>query len=128
MNSATAPEVSERRCRRCEKSLPAWVKASVCPACMATAEISFRLSIGPNPTTRRPVAEPAAFGDYVLEEEIAHGGMGVVYKARHLSLDRTVAVKLLLLGRYSGAASLQRFRREAQSAGAAAPSGDRRGA
>jgi WD40 repeat protein len=58
------------------------------------------------------------FGDYLLEEEIAHGGMGVVYRARQISLNRTVAVKLLLLGRYSSAESIERFRREAQSAAA----------
>ena len=58
------------------------------------------------------------FGDYLLEQEIAHGGTGVVYRARQLSLGRTVAVKLLLLGRYSSAESIERFRREAQSAAA----------
>jgi WD40 repeat protein len=58
------------------------------------------------------------FGDYLLEQEIAHGGMGVIYRARQLSLGRTVAVKLLLLGRYSSAESVERFRREAQSAAA----------
>jgi len=58
------------------------------------------------------------FGDYVLEKEIAHGGMGVVYRAHQLSLNRAVAIKLLLLGRYSSAESIERFRREAQSIGA----------
>jgi WD40 repeat protein len=57
-------------------------------------------------------------GDYLLEKEIAHGGMGVVYRAHQLSLNRTVAIKLLLLGRYSSAESIERFRREAQSIGA----------
>ncbi len=68
-----------------------------------------------------PARDPVlglCFGDYQLEEEIAHGGMGVVYRARQLSLDRTVAVKLLLLGRYSSADSIERFRREAQAVAA----------
>jgi WD40 repeat protein/serine/threonine protein kinase len=63
------------------------------------------------------------FGDYFLEKEIAHGGMGVVYRARQMSLDRTVAIKLLLLGRYSSAESIERFRREAQAIGALRHSG-----
>ncbi len=60
--------------------------------------------------------QPLVFGDYLLEKQINHGGMGVVYRARQLSLNRIVAVKLLLLGRYSSDESRMRFRREAQSA------------
>jgi WD40 repeat protein/predicted Ser/Thr protein kinase len=70
-----------------------------------------------------PLAGPSVdpglrFGDYLLEEEIAHGGMGVVYRARQLSLGRVVAVKLMLLGRHSSAESIERFKREAQSVAA----------
>jgi eukaryotic-like serine/threonine-protein kinase len=67
---------------------------------------------------QRTAASELRFGDYLIEEQIGHGGMGVVYRAHHLSLGRTVALKLLLLGRYSSAESVERFKREARAVAA----------
>jgi tetratricopeptide (TPR) repeat protein len=62
----------------------------------------------------RPRDWPTVPG-YEVEGELGRGGMGVVYKARHIWLARAVALKMILAGAHAGAVDLARFRTEAEA-------------
>ena len=92
------------RCPKCGSERILSALDGLCPICVAHS------------TLVRPSLKEEQFGDYELLEEIARGGMGVVFKARQISLDRIVAVKMILAGQFAGPREAQRFRMEAQIA------------
>jgi HEAT repeat protein/predicted Ser/Thr protein kinase len=126
-------------CARCGKSYR--VKAYApdrkysCPACrveLDAADPTVRPAQDSQPTVRageeagaelrfrdeHPVPKeiPVRLGKYVIEGEIARGGMGVVYTGRQEGLDRVVAIKMLLGGMAGNPEAVKRFHREARAA------------
>ena len=101
-------------CQSCGVPMGTHAGDSLCPSCM------LRSALEPAPEENIEgygrLEFPRAFGPYELIGEIGRGGMGVVYLARQIALDRTVALKLLLSGVYSSEAALRRFQVEAAAA------------
>ena len=87
---------------------------------MAGLDFVYRATAPLRPTAnpRAEVAETAQrqLGDYLIVREIGRGGMGVVYEARQISLDRRVALKVLPFAAVLDRKQVARFYNEAQAA------------
>jgi eukaryotic-like serine/threonine-protein kinase len=113
-SGATPEEV----CRSCPELLPE-VRARWRQVRSVQAELDAMFPtviVGGSPTSfsAKETALPRIEG-YVVESVLGRGGMGIVFRARHLRLNRVVALKMALTDAYAGPLELQRFQREAEA-------------
>ncbi|HEX4613002.1 MAG TPA: serine/threonine-protein kinase [Urbifossiella sp.] len=113
LESGSTPEEA---CRACPELLPR-VRERWHEVCHARAELDvmFPPFQDPSGSARHEGLPLPKIAGYEVEAVIGQGGMGVAFRARHLGLNRVVALKMMLAGEYAGPQERERFRREAEA-------------
>lgn len=104
-------------CPQCGAKLPDDAPEALCPACLMSKALPSNfdtVTLEASPWSKG--SSVRYVGDYELLDEVAAGGMGVVWKARQVKLDRLVAVKMIRGGALAGEEEVRRFHAEAQAA------------
>src|SRR6185369_8138187 len=109
--------ISNQLCPDCGAPVSLAAPEGLCPRCLALAAVDSadKSTPGANPLAEQFAAR-RFFGDYELLGEVARGGMGIVFKARQLGVNRIVALKVLAGGAAAGHEFVHRFHNEAAAA------------
>lgn len=100
-----APDTTQKICLECNRQF-----TGIVAACPHDGTLLVKLQ-------QDPIIGSVLDGSYEVLSLIGHGGMGVVYKARHKLMDRIVAIKMLKAALVSDSLSVKRFQQEVKATG-----------